>query len=464
MHNSIRVTALLAALPILFVSACTAPQMDLPTAIGPDIASRTGVKPAWSGIDSTDKQDGKSLRAAAAVALPNPLNEVDAVAIALDASPDIARMLAETDALRSQAIESATPLNPVLNFSSGVPLDSLGVVPIFAMLMVQIDELWKQPIRSEAARESYEAVLLSLGAEAVALANETRSLWHELFLREQECALATNDIALTEPLLAWARDRVQAGEGDANGVAKAQSVFADALRRGALATEMRDFAKLSLMAMLGRAEASVDWSVGSADPTAIHAIHAALEDESKFLDRLAQSRLDVRAAQAREKAAQGRLVLAQRSRLGQIQLGAGWERSLENQQALGVAANIELPIFNIGSMRIAKASADYRAATIAAEKVRQTAIIELRSSLVKAMSAQKRHDFSESTQVNPAFETVQRMNKAMQAGEMAERDSIDAQHSLTLARLELTGLERERRSSRLALSKAAGFLPIEEFP
>ncbi|MEN9668505.1 MAG: hypothetical protein RLZZ386_412, partial [Planctomycetota bacterium] len=95
MHNSIRVTALLAALPILFVSACTAPQMDLPTAIGPDIASRTGVKPAWSGIDSTDKQDGKSLRAAAAVALPNPLNEVDAVAIALDASPDIARMLAE---------------------------------------------------------------------------------------------------------------------------------------------------------------------------------------------------------------------------------------------------------------------------------------------------------------------------------------------------------------------------------
>ena len=218
------------------------------------------------------------------------------------------------------------------------------------------------------------------------------------------------------------------------------------------------------MAMLGRAEASVDWSVGSADPTAIHAIHAALEDESKFLDRLAQSRLDVRAAQAREKAAQGRLVLAQRSRLGQIQLGAGWERSLENQQALGVAANIELPIFNIGSMRIAKASADYRAATIAAEKVRQTAIIELRSSLVKAMSAQKRHDFSESTQVNPAIETVQRMNKAMQAGEMAERDSIDAQHSLTLARLELTGLERERRSSRLALSKAAGFLPIEEFP
>ncbi len=464
MHNSIRMTVLLTAIPILFLCACAAPQMDLPNSIGPDIASRTGVKPAWSGVDSTDTRDGKSLRAAAAVALPNPLNEVDAVAIALDASPDIALMLAQTDALRSEAIEIATPQNPVLNFSSGVPLDSLGVVPIFAMLMVQIDELWKQPIRSESARNSYEAALLSLGAQAVALANETRSLWHELFLREQECALATNDIALTEPLLTWARDRVRAGEGDENGVAKAQSVFADALRRSAQATEMRDFAKLSLMELLGRAEASVEWSVGSADPTAMHTIHAALTDESKLLDRLAQSRLDVRAAQAREKAAHGRLVLAQRSRLGQIQLGAGWERSLENQQALGVAANVELPIFNIGSMRIAKALADYRAATIAAEDIRQKAIIELRSSLVQAISAQKRHDFSESTQVNPAIETVQRINKAMQAGEMAERDSLDAQHSLTLARLQLTGLERERRSSRLALSKAAGFLPIEEFP
>ena len=97
MHNSIRVTALLTALPILFVSACAAPQMDLPTSIGPDISSRTGALPTWSRDGANTAPDANALHAAAVTALPNPMNEVDAVAIALDASPDIARMLAETD-------------------------------------------------------------------------------------------------------------------------------------------------------------------------------------------------------------------------------------------------------------------------------------------------------------------------------------------------------------------------------
>lgn len=464
MHNSIRVTVVLTALPILFLSACTAPQMDLPVSIGPDIASRTGAQPTWSRDGANPAPDANSLQAAAVTALPNPLNEVDAVAIALDESPDIARMLAETDSLRSQALEIATPLNPVLNFSSGVPLDSLGVVPIFAMLMVQIDELWKQPIRSESARDSYEAALLSLGAEAVRLASDARSLWHEVAMREQECALAANDFKLTEQLLTLARDRFVAGEGDGNSVANAQKEFADAHHRGQRATENLNTTRLALMAILGRAEAAVDWSVGSADPAAKHALHATLAQEAALLNQLAQSRLDVRAAQARAKAAQSKFQLAQRSRIGRVEIGAGAERTLENQNAIGVAANIEIPIFNTGSFRIDKAAADYRAASILAEKVRQTAIIELRSALTKARSAQNIHDVSESSQVIPATETAKRANDAMLAGELSQRDSMNSQHALALARLELTDLERQRRSSRLALSKAAGFLPMEEFP
>ena len=464
MHNSIRVTALLAALPILFVSACAAPQMDLPTSIGPDISSRTGALPTWSRDGANTAPDANALHAAAVTDLPNPLNEVDAVAIALDASPDIARMLAETDSLRSQALEIATPLNPVLNFSSGVPLDSLGVVPIFAMLMVQIDELWKQPIRSESARDSYEAALLSLGAEAVKLASDARSLWHEVAMREQECALAANDLELTDQLLTLARDRFVAGEGDGNSVANAQKEFADAHHRGQRATENLNTTRLALMAMLGRAEAPVDWSVGSADHAAKHALHATLAQDAALLNQLAQSRLDVRAAQARAKAAQSKFQLAQRSRIGRFEIGAGAERTLENQNAIGVAANIEIPIFNTGSLRIDRAAADYRAASIIAEKVRQTAIIELRSALAKARSAQNIHDVSESSQVIPATETAKRANDAMLAGELSQRDSMNSQHALALARLELTDLERQRRSSRLALSRAAGFLPMEEFP
>ena len=451
------------ALSALLVAGCATHTFEQPDSLGPDLQSRAGVAPSWTQPNAK-VIDAQALNAAAVTALPNPLNEADAVAIALDASPDIARMLAETDALRSQALDISMPLNPVLNFASGVPTDSMGVVPIFAMLMVQIDELWKQPIRSESAHDSYEAALLSLGAEAVALASNARSLWHEVTMREQECALAANDLELTENLLTLTRDRFLTGEGDGNSVANAQKELADAHRRALRATENLNTTRLALMAILGRAEASVDWSVGSADPAAQYALHATLTQETALLNQLAQSRLDVRAAQARAKAAQSKFQLAQRSRIGQFEIGAGGERTLESQNAVGVAANIEIPIFNTGSMRIDKAAADYRAALIIAEKVRQTAIIELRSALAKARSAQNIHDISESSQVIPATETAKRANDAMLAGELSQRDSMNSQHALALARLELTDLERQRRLSRLALSKAAGFLPMEEFP
>ena len=113
MHNSIRVMVVLTALPILFLSACAAPQMDLPVSVGPDIASRTGAQPTWSRDGANTAPDANSLQAAAVTALPNPLNEVEAVAIALDASPAIAKMISQTNALRAEAIDISTPSNPV---------------------------------------------------------------------------------------------------------------------------------------------------------------------------------------------------------------------------------------------------------------------------------------------------------------------------------------------------------------
>ncbi len=464
MHNSTWWTVLATTLSTLALPSCVTPQMKPPASIGADVAQATGVTPNWSDPDAGVTIDGASLRSASATPLPNPLSERVAIGIALDASPEIARMLAETDSLQAQAMEVSTPMNPVVNFASGAPLDSMSVVPIFAMLMVQIDELWKQPIRSEAAHANYEAALLSLGAGAVALASDARALWHEVAVREEECALAKHDLALTERLRTIAQERFAVGEGDGDSIATANLEFADAHHRVESANEMRDTARLALMTILGRAEAPINWNVGDADTASQHTIHGVLSDEPAMLDRLAQSRLDVRAAQSRVIAAMASVTLAQRGRVGRLELGAGWERSMENDSAVGVAANIELPIFNDGSFRIAKAIADLRAAEIAAERVRQTAIGELRTALVKARSVEGRYKISESSSVSPMTESVKRTADALAAGEAAEQDAIIAEHVLNHAKLELTDLERARRGARIALSKAAGFLPVEEMP
>lgn len=460
----IRVPVFLTVLPILFISACAAPQMDQPVSIGPDIASRTGVRPTWTRESENAAPDSNSLRASSAVALPNPLNEVDAVAIALDASPAIAKMISQTNAMRAEAIDIATPSNPMLNFTSAIPLDSMGVVPIFAMLMFQIDELWKQPLRSEAARENYQAALLSLGASAVAIAVETRVAWHEVVMRSEETDLAKFDWEITDHLLIIERERFAAGESTADIVAKSQVELTDAHHRLSQASEMLATAKLSLLALLGRAEASTDWITGAADSSANFAIHSPLADEQKLLAALADTRLDVRAAQAQANAAKSKFELAQKSRTSKLDIGTGFDRDMEDGQGVMFGANVELPLFNNGAARIEKAEFELRTANIEAERVRQAAIIELRGAIVKVLAVQEKQDVSVEHSLTPISEIFKRAQLSADVGEGSRRDAIDAQHALNHAKLELNDLERQRRVARLGLAKAVGFLPAEVMP
>ncbi|MSR34827.1 MAG: TolC family protein [Phycisphaerales bacterium] len=455
--------SVIVTLTALLVGGCATHTFEQPASLGADLQSRAGVAPGWTKPDAK-AIDAQALHAAAVTALPNPLNEVDAVAIALDASPSIAKMISQTNALRAEAIDISTPSNPVLNFTSGVPLDSMSAVPIFAMLMFQIDELWKQPLRSEAARENYQAALLSLGAGAVALAVETRVAWHDVAMRSEERNLAQNDLQITKNLLAIARERFAVGESTGDAVAKSQAELTDAHHRLMQAREMLSAAQLSLMALLGRAEASTDWRTGAPDSSSAFAIHAPIADEQKLLAALADSRLDVRAAQAQANAAKSKVELARRNRSNKLDVGAGFDRDMEGDQAVAFSANVELPIFNNGSSRIDKAEAELQTANIEAERVRQAAILELRGAMVKALAIQEKRDISAENSLAPSAETFKRAQLSADVGEGSRREAIDAQHALNHAKLELNDLERQRRGARLALAKAAGFLPAEVLP
>ena len=448
----------------LALESCSAPQLSPVHSVAGEIASRTGVNPVWGGDAATAAPTNATLRANAATPLPTPLDEGHAVALALNASPEIARLLAESAGLRAEALDDASPMNPVLNFTSGVPLTEGAIVPIFAMMMVQLDELWKQPIRSDVARDSYEAALLSLASEAVALSTKARALWHEIALLEAQAESAALTRDLTERLLAWQRERFAVGEADGEMVAKARMESAEARQTLERSRQLVTESRLSLMGLLGRADAPEDWCVGAEDPASARALHGEIASEAAALREMAQSRLDVRAANARMKAAQSSWILAQRSRVGKVEIGAGWEQDMENMSATGVAALVELPIFNDGSHRIARAAAEYEVAAIAAETTRQTALVELRTALAKARSAQALHGVGVDSTLAPASESVARAEAALESGEGARRDLASAQRAFHQASMVLNDLERDRRRARLDLVRATGFLSAEVSP
>jgi len=445
------------------LQGCATQPLPETASLSADISQRAGVSPAWTQSNAKSI-DAQSLRDGWTLALPSPLDEVRAVAIALDASPAIALMISQTNALRAEAIDVSSPQNPMVNFSSAVPLDSMNAVPIFAMLLVQIDELWKQPLRSEAARELYQSALTSLGASAVSLAADTRAAWHDTSLRESECVLAQHDLEITKHLLAISRERFAVGESTGDTVAKAQAEMVDAHHRAVRAQEMLSTAQLALMSLLGRAQATTEWRTGVADTASVFVMDTSLADEQALLDRLADTRLDVRAAQARANSGRAKRELALRSRSNKLQVGAGYESDMQGMQGVAFSANMEIPIFNDGSARIAMAEAEYQSACIDAERVRQQAIIELRGAIAKATASQQKHDASAEGVFTPSVETFARAQASLAAGEGSQREAIDAEHALNHAKLELNDLERERRSARLSLAKASGFLPAEVLP
>lgn len=464
MHNSIRALAFAITLPVAIAVGCSPPRLDPPTSIGSEITARTGATPAWTRGDSPTHPDADSLKGDSTTPLPTALDEATAVTMALDANPELARMLAELDAMRAESLDAAAPQNPVVNFASGVPLDSMGVVPIVAMLMVQIDDLWKQPIRSDAARDTYEAALLALGARAVGIASEARTLWHEVAMRDIESSYALNDLRQTEQLLSIARAKFAAGELAGDGVATAQAEFVDAHHRQEMAIEADESARLELLALVGRAGAPTSWQIGSPDPSTHIALHGALMNDSDIADTLIASRLDVRAAEARARAAAAALELASRGRLKSVQLGGGFERDMEGDQAAAVTALVEVPLFNTGSARIARAQAQLRAARIETERIRQSAVVAVRAALVKARSAEDRHGITREHLVTASEQSSARAEAAVAAGEGSQESAVNAAHDLNHAHLALIDLERERRRARIAFTAAAGFLPSEVLP
>jgi cobalt-zinc-cadmium efflux system outer membrane protein len=454
--------ALAAAACTLAVAGCASEPMPLADSMSADIARGTGIVPAWA--DGGEPATAQSLRAAAADPVPDPLDEREAVRLALERSPDLSRMIAKAESMRHEAIDMSAPMNPMLNFASGVPLDSMSAVPVLAMVMGQIDELWTRPVRSAVARETYAAMLLDTGAQAVSMAAKARSMWHEVQLRDEELVHAEHDERITAQLVSIVRAQVSEGEADLTALQKATAEYSDAHHRALMARESADAARLSLMAMMGRADASLAWRTGEPDAAALAAIHLPLGSEAQLLDALAANRLDVRAAQARLRAAESSLGVARLTRLRQIQIGAGYERDMERMEAVMFNANIELPIFNDGSARIARAAADVRAAALDAERVRQAAVVQLRTALARARAADERRDMTMSAVVAPGVEAFERARASVDAGEVSLADALDVEHGLNHARLSLADMERERRMMRIELAQASGFLPMEVSP
>lgn len=460
-HASCGPMGIAAAIAVLLAAACTTePGPTLSEAV-PDLDARlaqpNGTLADAAGRDWAMQDTAWDGRA--------PLEAAMAQRIALAENRALRRILVEVERRRALTRDAQLPPNPVVNVAGGIPVD-MGVVPLLAMVGQQLDWLWKREAITGDADAQLESLLLEAAAVAVATVVEVRTAFVACAAAQEVELLTRRDAEVAGRVLLAAQAALEEGEASAALVNEARMNAAEASNRVMQSTLELVAAKTRLLEAIGRGDAGLAWEVaarGARDAREACGIaEPPVPEDDEALRRLvAERRLDLRAATARVNAAEARLALAVASRAPSVMLGAGWERDMEDDQAVMLQAQVSVPIFNDGRFRVHAAEHDVELARLDAEALRQRAVADARRALA-AVDAASHHEATIRDTTLASYESNKSiLRAAVQEGDRAAIVLWRSEHQENHIRIQLALAERDRTLAALGFERAlaGGRLP-----
>ncbi|MFM9182067.1 MAG: TolC family protein, partial [Phycisphaerales bacterium] len=311
-----------------------------------------------------------------------------------------------------------------------------------------------------------ESLLLEAAAVAVSTAVEVRAAYVACAAAQEVELLTRRDAEVAGRVLLAAQAALEEGEANASAVNEARMNAAEASNRAMESMLELVSAKTRLLEAIGRGDAGLAWQVASGSARAAREACAVVEppvpeDDDALRRLVAERRLDLRAAEARVAAAEARLALAVVSRAPSVMLGAGWERDMEDDQAVMLQAQVSVPIFNDGRFRVQAAERDVELARLDADALRQRAVADARRALA-AVDATSHHEAMLRGTTLASYES----NKAILQAAVAEGDRPAialwrSEHQVNHIRIQLARAERDRTLAALGFERAlaGGRLP-----
>ena len=394
-----------------------------------------------------------------------PLEAAVAQRIALSENRALRRVLVEAERRRALTQDAQLAPNPVVNVAGGIPVD-MGVVPLLAMVGQQLDWLWKRESITGDADAQLESLLLEAAAVAVSTAVEVRAAYVGCAAAQEVEILTRRDCEVAGRVLLAAQAAFEEGEANASAVNEARMNAAEASNRAMDSALELVSARTRLLEAIGRGDAGLAWQVASDSARAAREACAVVEppvpeDDDALRRIVTERRLDLRAAEARVAAAEARLALAVVSRAPSVMLGAGWERDMEDDQAVMLQAQVSVPIFNDGRFRVQAAERDVELARLDADALRQRAVADARRALA-AVDATSHHEAMLRGTTLASYES----NKAILQAAVAEGDRPAialwrSEHQENHIRIQLARAERDRTLAALGFERAlaGGRLP-----
>jgi len=383
-----------------------------------------------------------------------PLTAQHAVLLALRGNPSIRADIARIAAARADLAQAGLLPNPVLLVSLGLGVEG-GSTMLMGNAMQSLSSLWLRPSKRAAAQGELQQAVLRVSDNAIALAAKVETS-HRRVVHYQ--AVLPTLAELREALVRAeqaARDQFAAGMGTSLEANRLQAELLETIARERTAREKLGVEKRTLLELLNRADGPADWQANAADDRA-----DAVPDEQTLASLARQQRLDVLAAAWSVKARQARLRQAELAAWGDLDAGVMMEREAPDggdaMTSIGPAVRVEVPLFDRGQPRIAKARAELSRAQMQARGTEQQAIREVRqtSQTLRTAHAQVR---AYRTKLLPlAVRNTRQAQAAFDAGMSGLHDVTAAERYRIRATLALQQFELDRALARIELARAVG--------
>jgi cobalt-zinc-cadmium efflux system outer membrane protein len=306
---------------------------------------------AGLGWEQNDSSNG-------AEPISGPLTRETAVKVAMLHSPKLQQVYGELGLARAEVLEAVQVSNPRIGLSSLAAAGAPGSQFIFGIAAPFVD-LITLPAKTRLAAIEYERARYEVAAAILGVGLDVEASWYRYVGARQIYEMRS---AVAEALGASAElaqrfyDAGNITEIELNREKAAASEARIAAARAAVGARE---AELELNLAMGLAGKAARWTAEQSLPLPVE-----VEDEVATLRRIAEtSNLNLLAATRGAEVAGGAARIAKAFRLlGTTDIGFEREREVDDSLIRGPTLDVELPIFNQGGARVARAEAQRRLA------------------------------------------------------------------------------------------------------
>ena len=331
---------------------------------------RTGQTARWQRTAS----DGESAQKRAAEILDAPLTADGAVELAFLNNPGLQASYAELGIAEADMVRAGRLANPTFSFSR---LSGGHITEIDRSIMFSVLALLTMPIAVQVEQRRFEQAQYQAASATVGLAADTRKAFFsavasqdlvKYYQRVKEAADASNDLA---------RRMVQAGNFNRLAQMRQQAFYADATSQLARAQHLATAERERLVRLLGLTSNRSALKLPDRLPDLPKSPLEPKDAEQAAMDK----RLDVQMAKRNTEATAKALGLTKATRfVNALHVGYANKSQTGEERENGYEIELELPIFDFGSARTARAEATYSQSLQRTAEVAVNAQSEVRES------------------------------------------------------------------------------------